>query len=313
MDIMLKKWIGVELMSKENQTYIGSDKGYYRIRAVEVHATGLRLPSHMGITKDGQVLVSEFGGGSVRNVTEGGDYRDQSRHLHAWGMNNPGGVQPLSDGRILVPDSGTGDIYDITEPGSVTKNKLLFSGVPHPYGLVEFKSRLFTSFSNKEMVGISEIKQGEQFHLEKHAFVDGFPVVPTMEPYRDVQGCGGSWATAVKDDRLLLGHAALGTVFDVTHSEGQSFDKLRSNRFAWGLTSPLGMTIDPIEGNLYVCERTTGVIKRIAQSGGYSRFADPFLAGFQEPSCLRFAADGSTAYVCDRALGTVYRIELEHH
>ena len=86
------------------------DSGVYRIRAAEVHATGLRLPSHMEMLNDGRILVSEFGGGRVRDITEPGDYTDQSKGQHAWGLKNPGGIMPLSDGRVVVGDSGSGTI-----------------------------------------------------------------------------------------------------------------------------------------------------------------------------------------------------------
>ncbi len=288
----------------------GVDRGVYRVRDVAVHATGLALPSHMGLTADGRVLVSEYGAGRVRDITEPGDYIDQSMGQHAWNLRHPGGILPLADGRILVADSGSGRIYDITTPGAASAAAIMFEGVDHPYGLFEFRRRIFTSFSNDTMVGIAEVVPGECFTTEKHAYVSNFPVVVTAEPYRKLLGCGGHWTGGIKDDRLLLGHAALGAIFDVT--PGGTFDELRNRRYAWGLTMPLGMTTDPLDGSVYVAERTTGVIKRIPHAGGYSRFAEPILAGFQEPSCARFTPDGTYMYVCDRSWDTVYRVELEH-
>lgn len=135
-------------------------------------------------------------------------------------------------------------------------------------------------------------------------------MVKTLEPYPALLGCGGSWIATGMKDKVLLGHAALGAIFEVT--AGGHFDELRAQRYTWGLTLPLGMITDPIDGNLYVTERGTGVIKRIPQAGGYARFAEPFIAGFAEPSCIRFMPDGSEAYVCDRAWNAVYRLELEY-
>ena len=106
------------------------DRGVYRIKDVAVHATGLQLPSHLGLASDGRVLVSEFGGGRVRDITDGGDYTDQTKGRYAWGLQHPGGVQPISDGRNLASDAGSGCIYDITQPGPVSSATMLFSGVP---------------------------------------------------------------------------------------------------------------------------------------------------------------------------------------
>lgn len=283
--------------------------GLYRVKEVAVHATGLRLPSHLGMLHDGRVLVSEFGGGTVRDVTEPGDYTEQSRGRHAWSLKHPGGILPAVDGRILVADSGTGQVHDITDEGAVGSKTLVFEGVSNPYGLVEKDGHFYTSFSNNEMVGIAEVTPGESFS-EDAVFVWGFPVVITAEPFRVLMGCGGSWPQILMSGKILLAHSALGAIFDVT--PGGGFEDLRERRWAWGLSLPLGMTVDPLDSDLYVTERITGAIRRIGPEGGYARFAQPVLAGFQDPSCIRFNREGTAAYVCDRALDTVYRVDLEH-
>lgn len=285
------------------------DTGGYRIKDVTVHATGLNLPGHMAITPDRRVLVSEFAAGAIRDVTEPGDYRDPGVGRYAWNLQNPGSIQPISDGRILVADAGAGMICDVSKSGEVSEDNVIYQGVSHPYSLLEFQDKLLVSYSDNYSVGMTEVKEG-QTYTPDHDFVQGFPVVKTLEPYPTLLGCGGSWITAPVKGRLMLGHAALGAIFDVT--EGGNFDDLRAQRYTWGLTLPLGMITDPVDGNLYVTERGSGVIKRIPQAGGYARFAEPFIAGFSEPSCIRFMPDGSEAYVCDRAWNAVYRLELEH-
>lgn len=293
----------------EPSTIPANRGGLYQVKEVAVHAVGLRLPSHMGVLDDGRVLVSEFGGGTVRDITDGGDYSDASLGRFAWGLSNPGGVLPTADGRVLVADSGSGQVHDLTSGGSASAETLLFEGVSNPYGLVEFEERIFTSFSDNQMVGITDIVPGSRFS-DDSLYVWDFPVVVTAEPYRWHMGCGGSWPGMPMAGKFLLGHAGLGAVFDVTG--GGSYEELRERRFAWGLTLPLGMAVDPTDEDLYVAERGTGTIKRIGHDGGYARFAQPLIAGFQDPSCIRFAADGKRAFVCDRAVDAVYRLELEH-
>jgi DNA-binding beta-propeller fold protein YncE len=286
------------------------DLGGYRVKSVEPHATSLSLPSHMGLTHDGRILVSEFSAGRVRDITEAGDYADTSKGAYATGLIRPGGIAPLADGRIMVADAALGSIFDISEPGPATSDDAVFTDVPHPYSLLEANGKIFVSYSNDEWAGVVEVVPGSGFSADEPTFVHSFPVVKTMEPFRSQTGCGGSWATTLKDGRFMFGHAALGAIYDVT--DGGHFYELRDKRYAWGLQQPLGMIIDPLDGNLYVCERYSGVIKRIPHSGGYARFAEPLMAGFQEPSCIRFTADGKHAYVCDRALDTVYHLDLEH-
>jgi DNA-binding beta-propeller fold protein YncE len=254
--------------------------------------------------------VSELSAGRVRDITEPGDYADTRKGAYATGMIRPGGIAPLVDGRIMVADAAGKTIYDISTAGEVTKDDAFFTGVPHPYSLLEVGSKIYVSYSNDAWAGVVEVVPGGTFSAEGGTFVHSFPVVKTAEPFRNENGCGGSWATTLKDGRFMFGHAALGAIFDVT--DGGDFYSLRETRYAWGLQQPLGMIIDPLDGNLYVCERHNGVIKRIPHAGGYSRFAEPLMAGFQEPSCLRFTADGKHAYVCDRALDTVFHLDLEH-
>lgn len=289
---------------------VDSVQRLYRIDKVEPHATGLRLPSHMGITADGRVLAGEFAGGTIRDITDPGDYSNPNKRAFIVNMKNPGGIQQMWDGRILAADSGAGKIHDITEGGAASDNNLLFEGVSHPYGVFDFQEEIYTTFSNNSMAGMAKIKKGERYNHEDHGFVLGFPVVVTLEPYRTLAGCGGSWGGRGFGGRLLFSHLALGAIFDVT--QGGTFDELRDSRYAWGFDQPLGMTTDPLDGHVYVCERGSGVIKRIHPRGGYSRFAEPLIAGFKDCSCIRFTQNGETAYVCDRAVGTVYRLELRH-
>lgn len=280
----------------------------YSVKSVEVHATGLRLPTHLGLTDSGRLFVSEFAGHAIRDVTKPGDYSDPSRGEHVRDLKHPGGILPLRDGRLLAADSAAGHVYDISGGGRLSRESVVFSGVPNPYGVVEFGERVFVSYFERGSLGIVEIEPGERFHAER-SLVRAFPCATTAEPFPQVEAYGGSWPAARRGDQLLLGHSALGTVWDVTG--GGTFDELREKRYAWGLNAPGGMIADPLDDELYLVERRTGVVRRIAEPG-YARFAPPLIAGFQEPSCLRFTVDGSELYVADKAWGAIYRVELEH-
>lgn len=284
--------------------------GFYRVKNVEAHVRGLRLPGHMGLLPDGRLLVSEYGGRAIRDITDGGDLSDDREARYAWGLSHPAGILPTQDGRILVAESGTGRILDITEPGDVSDKTTVFSGVPRPYGLTEVNGEIFVTFSNGAMAGMSRVEPGGEFPGASAAFVRDFPVVLSSEPYPEMRGCGGSWVNVYVDGRLLFCHKGLGAIFDAT--DGGTFMDLREQRFAWGLDAPLGMWVDPVEDRLLVVEQGTGVVKRLAREGGYSRFAEPVLAGFDEPSCVRISLDGTAMFVCDRARGTVYKADVDY-
>lgn len=281
-----------------------------KIKSVAVHATGLRIPGHMAVLKNGRLLVSEFGGGVVRDITNPDDYGKSTKGIYASNLEHPSGLLELSDGRILVADSGRGGLFDITKSKTIVdEKKYIMTGISHAYSIVEFNGNIYSSYSNNREVGMAKIAEGKKFSKENHTHVYGFPVVLTLEPYPKMLGCGGSWGTTGGGGQLFLAHKALGCIFDVTN--GGSFDELRENRFAWGINSPLGMIMDPNEEFLYITEQGNGVIKMIDKKGGYSRFATPFLSGFTEPSCIRFTPDYQFAYICDKGTGSVYKIEFE--
>lgn len=284
--------------------------GAYRVRGVTAHATGLRLPGHMAILSTERLLVSEFGGGMVRDVTDPGDYSDGTSGVRASGLAHPAGIIETSDGRVFVCDGGhgVGAVFDITKAGEV--GAPFFSGLPNPYGLVTWRGSLWAGYAHVEGVGLAEVTEGGSFGNQRDQFVWGFPVVLQSEPYPVLMGCGGSWPTIVTEDRVMLGHRALGAIYDV--SAGGSFENFRDDPFAWGLDQPLGMTVDPIEQRIAVTELRTGAIRLLNSVGGYSRFAQPLLVGFQSPSCIRFTQRGDIAFVCDRSVGTVYRVEFDH-
>ncbi|HEI8931171.1 MULTISPECIES: hypothetical protein [Citrobacter] len=283
----------------------------YIVKSVTHAARGLRLPSHMGITSEGRVFVSEFGGGCIHEVTSLRGDQVSGKSLVLDSLVNPSGIHPLSDGTLIVADSGRGEIKEISLSRSSAAASVTTIASQHsnPYGVFEHQKELYTTFSNNRMAGISRIVKGRSFD-KADIFVSNFPVVVQSEPYPHLAGCGGSWGGSGGGSGIFFSHYALGAIFDVT--KGGTYEDFREQRFAWALTGPLGIIFDPIDGDLYVVEKGSGVIKRIEKQGGYSRFATPLIAGFQEPSCIRFLPDGSAAYVCDRAWGTVFRLELQH-
>ena len=278
----------------------------YEVKSVSNHATGLRLPTHLGLAPNGDLFVSEMAGGTVRNVTECGEYGDCRKRRHTCNLVTPGGILPVSDGRLLVADSGAGTVVDITKSGSAGKSDVIFDGTPNPYSLVEFDGRVFVSFYEDGAVGIVEVREGHTFR-SSDAIVHDFPCVYRVEPFPSPEAYGGSWATTAFGNRLLMSHSELGSIFDV--SKGGSYSQLRHDRFAWGLSAPGGMIGDPYFDELYVCERRLGAVRRITK-GGYARFARSLVTGFKEPSCIRFSSDGSQAFVVDKSWGAIYRVEL---
>lgn len=275
----------------------------YRVKSVEVHAVGLRLPTHLAMTEDDRLYVSEFAGGAVRDITEKGNYADAVRGNFVDDLDHPGGLLSI-EGRLLIADTGNGNIYQTAGMGGTDS---IVGKVPNPYGLVAFQGRVLVSYFTDGTVGLVDLKELDGGFSVDAAEVADFPCITVSEPFREVEAYGGSWSATGLQGRLLLCHAGLGTIFDVTG--GGTFSDLRHNRFAWGLNGPAGMIADPNDDELYVCEKGTGVIRHLVYPG-YARFSDPLLAGFLEPVCIRFNGHGDKAYVADRAAGSVYVAEL---
>lgn len=284
----------------------------YVVTDVTHAARGLRLPSHMGVTSAGRIFVSEFGGNAIHEVTSLRGDQVSSKSVVLDGLTNPSGIHPIAADTLLVANSGSGQIKQVALGRGVAaiSATTVVEKLSNPYGIFELQGELFTTFSNNRMAGICRIKPGKDFE-DSDIFVSNFPVVVQSEPYPHLAGCGGSWSGGDGGSgTMFFSHYALGAVFDV--SNGGTYEDFREKRFAWALSGPLGFIMDPIDGDLYVVEKGSGVIKRISKQGGYSRFAQPLIAGFQEPSCIRFLPDGSAAYVCDRSWGAVFKLDLKH-
>ena len=180
-------------------------------RSMGVHAHGLSYPSHMEWTRDGRLLVSEFLGGNVKDITEGGDARKQKPF--AYNLGHPASLLTDYQGdRILVNDNGKGVVYDITKGGDVESAPVVFRGIPGPYGLVSHGDHTYSTFSNVRENGLVQLVEGGEFS-EDLMLVRGFPrgVRETADARMEGVEIGdcGSWSARSVGDRLLYLHSGL--------------------------------------------------------------------------------------------------------
>jgi len=290
-------------------------------RSMDVHAHGLSYPSHMEWTQDGRLLVSEFLGGNVKDITEGGDARTQKPF--AYNLGHPASLLTDYQGdRILVNDNGKGVVYDITNGGDVQKAQVIFRGVPGPYGLVSHGGQVYSTFSNVRENGLVKIVEGGEFS-EGLMLVRGFPrgVRETADARMEGVEIGdcGSWSARSVGDRLLYLHSGLGIIFDLENeASGEHFERYSTDIpiVAQGLNKPLGFIAQEVDGEdvLFVAERFGHAVKAVPPKsyGIDMRYIPPVATGFREPSCLRFSPDAKEMYVCDFAGGVVWKVGFEH-
>lgn len=283
-----------------------------RATRIEVHAHGLLHPSHMEWTSEGRLLASEFGRGRVVDVTDGGNMREAEPF--AYNLRHPAGLLTNYNGnRIVVADTGQRAIIDITGGGDATAAPRIFREVPGPYGLLSFGESTFTTFSTELENGLAHITEGESF-TEDTIRVRGFPNGLRETPYflspSNREGECGCWTALGYHGHLLYLHAGLGMVFIV---DGHNEYSPELPILARGLAKPLGMITHPTNGLLYVAERKAGSVKAVPSEieGIDMRYVPPIVAGFKEPSCVRFTADGSSMFVCDMSACCVWRVEME--
>ena len=288
-------------------------------RTMKVHAHGLVYPSHMEWTADGRLLVSEFLGGKVKDITDGGDYRDC--RPFASNLGHPAGIlTDYQDDRILVVDNGRGKVYDITNGGDVEKSPVVFSDIPGPYGLVAHDGEVYSTFSNVRENGLVRVVEGESFS-EDLILTRGFPRGVRETPDVRMEGVEvgdcGSWSARSVGDRLLYLHSGLGIIFDLEHDDEEIRHHPRYSTeipiVAQGLKKPLGFIAHPNNGILFVAERFNNAVKAVPpdQYGVDMRYIPPVATGFREPSCLRFSPDAKDMYVCDFAGGVVWKVSFE--
>ncbi|MBI3032784.1 hypothetical protein HYY69_04875 [Candidatus Woesearchaeota archaeon] len=291
-------------------------------KTMTIHAHGLNYPSHMEWTADGRLLVSEFLGGTVKDITVGGDCR--TIKPFAFNFGHPASILTnYKSNRIIVVDNGRGKIYDITAGGNAEKAPVVFSGIPGPYGLVAHDGKVYSTFSNSRENGLVKVDEGKSFS-DDLILTRGFPRGVRETPDARMEGVEigdcGSWSARSVGDRLLYLHSGLGIIFDLEHDD----EKVRHHRcystnipiVAQGLYKPLGFTSQQINGQdvLFVAERFGHDIKVIPpdEYGVDMRYIPPVVTGFREPSCLRFSPSNlNEMYVCDFAAGVVWKITFK--
>jgi len=282
-------------------------------RGLTVHAHGLLHPTHLEWTVDGRLLASEFGRGRIVDVTEGGSYRDAPPF--AFGLRHPAGLVTRYQGnQIIVADTGQGKIFDITTGGSIDDCPVVASGVPGPYGLALYQGDLYSTFSDHRQNGLLNVEILRNTGcVEDATTIAGFPNGLREMPYflspTQEQGECGSWTALGVGDQFLYLHAGLGAVYNVKGFARYSVDVPIICR---GLNKPLGMLVHPKTGYLFVVERGGGTVKVVPKSQFATdmRYVPPIAAGFREPSCLRFSADGQTMFVCDVGACCIWRVDI---
>jgi hypothetical protein len=276
---------------------------------ITVHAHSLLHPSHMEWTVDGRLLASEFGRGRVVDVTEGGSMRDAEPFAH--NLRHPAGLLTKYKGnRILVADTGQRAVFDITDGGDASRAPVVFSDVPGPYGLLSYGESTFSTFSSERENGLACMDNSPCFKPSTIR-IGGFPNGVRETPYflspTNREGECGCWTALGYQGHLLYLHAGLGMVFAIDGHDRYSPDL---PIIARGLSKPLGMITHPLTGLLYVVERGSGSVKAIPSEvwGTDMRYIPPVATGFKEPSCVRFAHDGGSMYVCDMAACCIWRV-----
>lgn len=278
---------------------------------VKPFAWGLQFPTHLEWVDDGdRLLASTPGAGMIFDITRGGDFA-RAKPFCSY-LKAPGGIVQLDDGRILASDRLTEYVYDITSGDKATP-KVFASGLTFPYGLVKFNEMLFVTEDNVSGFEsrLANISRGGRLSAASiHAH--GLPIGRTEYMGRESQIMrNGSWSGTGTFGRLLLANGHLGKLFDVTKKFSfKPNGKKPVEAFAWGFGSPLGMHSNPKNGHLYVADTTRAVIYEVTEKGGDFSFAPAFATGFVEPSCIRWNATGSTAFVCDKRAGIVFKIDV---
>jgi hypothetical protein len=280
-----------------------------RAQGMEVHAWGLLHPGHMEWTKDGRLLVSEYGRGRVTDITDGGDYRDATPF--ATGLSNPAGIITTYQGSgILVADNGSDEIIDISHGGDVSGSPRAIFSVPAAYGIVEFQGGIYANFSDEHRNGVVKLAVGRSF-TESETVSGDFPTGPSSGPAYSphFSGCSKNWTSIAAGERILYSHAALGAIYDVT--DPTEVGPLESRKVVSDLSNPLGMWYDEGFRLLFIAERDTGSVKAVPLNSPVSpRFIPPLVTGLRFPSCIRLAPDRSALYVCDFHDCCVWRVPI---
>src|SRR5262245_2584468 len=128
--------------------------------AQSVFATGLSGPTGLLTTRDGRLLVANFGAGTVVDITGGGNFGGAP--AFATGLSGPRNLVQLADNRILIAAQSSGRVIDITAGGNFGADPGFAFGLSGPLDLVQNASgHIFVSESSSSQV--TDITAGGDF------------------------------------------------------------------------------------------------------------------------------------------------------
>ena len=243
-------------------------------------ATGLEGPANILPIDSGEILVAEMWGGSIRDISKGGDVSKNPPWLN--GLSGPYSIAQITKGagkKLFVSESYNGRDSWLSEiTGGKRKDTPIISNIPIKPGYV----------------GLTPISSWPN-NWQKYA----------------LGGCVKNWDTdGMSGKEHYLAISDMGQVLDITDMEGDYMDLIKKKRaIAWGLKQVGALKAHPTNGLLYITQPSSGeVIALDPKKPQNYHFQPPVLQGFKYPSCVRFSQDGETMYVCDQADGVIWKV-----
>lgn len=286
-------------------------------------ANNLINPSHMEWTPEGRLLVSEHTAGRLVDVTDGGDMVGASPF--AYNLSAPASILPESD-RILVAETFGGRIVALPPIGGDALHSPAFAdNLSGPYTISRDGSgRLIVSENSAtHSTRLTDVTAGGSHHLPVVTDIPvrlGNPGRSTYPGYASgdwvklaTAGCVKNW-TAPYKGRILSYAGDMGLIFKIPESsEGVHFLEWVSAHpetiVADGLGRGGGMIHNPFDDLLYAVQPEAGLVIAIDPDDPERNImtAQVVAYGLNQPTCVRFSADGEFMYVCSSADGVVWR------
>ena len=244
-------------------------------------ATGLNGPASILPRGDEQILVAEMWGGSIRDISVGGNVAETDPWLD--GLSGPYSLAQVGHDdakELFVTESYNGRdswVSNIT-PGAERTPRRVVDNIPVTPGYV----------------GMTPLSA---WPSEWQKFALG--------------GCVKDWTTQGLDGvSHYLTISDLGQILDITGVEGDYMALVKDKRaIAWGLQQLGALKPHPHNGLLYATQPSAGSVVAVDPSTPKNyHFDPPVVQGFKYPSCVRFSEEGSTMFVCDQADGVVWKV-----
>jgi YVTN family beta-propeller protein len=248
---------------------------------------GFSYPEAVAVDGNGNLFVSDFGNGFVKEILAAGGY---TTVLTLGGsFSNPWGIAVDGSGNVFVSDRGNGAVKEILADGGYTTVLTLGSGFSNPQGLaLDGSGNVF-------------VADGGPNAIKEILAADGYTTVKTLVG-------GFSYPTGLALDgsgNIFVSDSNNDAIYEISASSGYTaVQTLNPNTYFY---FPFGVAVDGA-GNVFVADTFYNRVQELMASTGYTT-STVLRSGFDSPFGVGVDPSGNVLVLSNDNGGTVAKLD----